>query len=240
MRVKVLAWYYLTMRRSIISRQRSARLILPTTVGAILCVWCATGVDAQASGYARVTFINHGSLYSIVTGQGRLLDPQVFMKSESAKAGTGLQNIPHAAGVVPVHLDSPQNMSLYNADGKPLDLTLGQWIRATGTMTATRNGAGSRVVTEFSGLIAGGSYSLFIITFNPAGDAYTPADGTGLANNFTADATGTGAVTVEFPTLLTDKNAVVLIYHSDGEQHGAERGAPGITAHDQLAARLPF
>ncbi len=240
MRVEVHACYYHTMRRNAVSRRGSARFVLPGAVGAILFVWAVTGVDAQASGYARVTFINHGTLYSIVTGQGRLVDPQIFMKSENAKAGVGLQNIPHAAGVVPLQLDSRQNLLLYNAEGNPLNLTLGKWIGATGTMTVTRNGAGSRVVTEFSGLIPGGSYSLFVITFNPAGDAYAPADGTGLDNSFTSDPDGTGAVTVESPVLLTDKNAVVLVYHSDGNPHGADRGVPGITAHDQLAARLPF
>jgi hypothetical protein len=31
----------------------------------------------------------------------------------------------------------------------------------------------------------------------------------------------------------------VLIYHSDGQTHGASRGQLGVTAHHELIARLP-
>jgi hypothetical protein len=44
---------------------------------------------------------------------------------------------------------------------------------------------------------------------------------------------------VTTPTMLTRANAVLLVYHTDGQAHGLSRGVPGVTAHHQLIARVP-
>jgi hypothetical protein len=44
-------------------------------------------------------------------------------------------------------------------------------------------------------------------------------------------------VSITLPDFPTHANAVLLVYHSDGQTHGLERGRIGIDAHHQLIAR---
>lgn len=54
---------------------------------------------------------------------------------------------------------------------------------------------------------------------------------------FTAGANGEATVTTVTPAPITHDNAVLVVYHSDGIQHGMARGTIGIDAHHQLIAR---
>ncbi len=100
-------------------------------------------------------------------------------------------------------------------------------------------GARTRVKLFFTDLISGGRYSLFENHFTAAGVMFTPLDGTGKANSFSADAKGIGRITVSVPGLITHAEAILLVFHSDGIDHGAVRGSPGVTAHHQLIMRVP-
>jgi hypothetical protein len=62
-------------------------------------------------------------------------------------------------------------------------------------------------------------------------------DGDGKANSFTAGADGSATVSMPQPHEPTHANAVMLVYHSDGEAHGAERDQIGVNAHHQLIVR---
>lgn len=203
---------------------------------ALLGPWVIPG---WAASLARLTFEPHGAFFSDETHQPEAIDPQVFVKVPGM-AGVGPQKIPHVMGIMPAHLTDPASAHLYTARGKPLNITLGQWLSARGTATIAPMGShGDKVTVSFAALISRGSYSLFAVTLQPGGDTFEPLDGIGKSNNFVASATGTGSVTVTTPTMLTHINAVLLVYHSDGQAHGMSRGAPGVTAHHQLIARVP-
>lgn len=201
-----------------------------------------------ASGMTQVTaavvlrFQGYGVFFSSETHQPAAIDPLVFVHTPGAASGLGPQNIAHVAGVVPALLSAPPDTPLYNADGKPLGTTLGRWLTASGTGSidpAADLGHADRVTVSFTGLIPGGLYSLFEVAFLPSGNTFAPLDGSGLRHNFVALDNGTARATVLTPAPLTHSNAVLLVYHSDGQTHGMSRGAPGVTAHHQLIARVP-
>lgn len=199
------------------------------------------GRRARAQGKKlALPFVLHAVFFSEETHQPKPLDPQVFIADPSVPAGTGPQNIRHAAGFRPAFISDPGTLAAHNADGKPLGFTLAEWFAARGeTRIAPEQGGRTRVTCDFTALRPSGVYSLFENHFdqNPVG--FTPLDGTGKTNTFTAGADGTAKVSVIAPTALTHANAVLLVYHSDGQAHGTERGRIGLTAHHQLIARIP-
>ena len=195
--------------------------------------------DVTASVMLR--FEGHGAFFSSETHQPVAIDPQVFVQAAGVPGGLGPQGIVHAAGVVPMPLSGPPDTPLYNADGKPLGTRLGRWLSAAGTGGIEPAGDlvhADRVSVTFTGLIPGGLYTLFEVTFQPSGNTFAPLDGSGLRHNFVALTDGTARATVLTPAPLTHSNAVLLVYHSDGLTHGMSRGTPGITAHHQLIARV--
>lgn len=196
-------------------------------------------IPGQAAAPVRLTFEPHGTFFSAETHQPAGIDPQVFVKTPGM-AGVGPQQIAHVMGVMPAHLSDPASAPLYTARGKPLHITLGRWLGAQGMATIAPLGShGQKVTASFAGLIPRGSYSLFVAEFRPGGNVLAPLDGMGKSNNFVATAAGMGSITVTTPTMLSHDKAVLLVYHSDGQTHGASRGMPGVTAHHQLIARVP-
>lgn len=89
----------------------------------------------------------------------------------------------------------------------------------------------------FKGLKPNASYSLFENHFDQNPVSFTPMDGAGKANSFTAQSDGSAKVTMAIPDFPTHSNAVLVIYNSGGATHGVERGRIGIDAHHQLIAR---
>ncbi len=218
------------------ARVRHAPVLSAILSVAILSV---SGASVWAAGPITLTFDSHGAFFSNETHQPVAIDPQVFVQVPGASAGVGPQNITHATGLAPVRLSDPSDTPLYNAESKPLEITLGQWLGARGEATiAPAGGRSDEVRAAFAHLIPGGVYSLFEVTFAPGGNTFAPLDGTGATNSFAARTTGTAQITVFTRTLLTHANAVLLVYHSDGYAHGRQRGAPGVTAHHQLIARI--
>src|SRR6266851_1032720 len=80
-------------------------------------------------------------------------------------------------------------------------------------------------------------YSLFENHFDQTPVSFTPMDGVGKTNSFVAQPDGRAKVSMTLPDFPTHANAVLLVYDSDGQTHGLERGRIGIDAHHQLIAR---
>ncbi len=196
---------------------------------------------ATAAGAVALVFESYGTFFSEETSQALPADPQVFVRAPDAAAGIGPQNISHAAGFAPAPIAAAPDTPLYTALGQPLGITLGRWLAAQGAGEITpvnEHGHAALVRVSFTGLVPGGAYSLFAVTFQAAGNTFAPLDGVGL-HNFVALSGGTANVTMFTPFRLTHANAVLLLYHSDGRAHGISRGDPGVTVHHQLIARLP-
>lgn len=215
-----------------------AVFMLPTAL--VIAVLSGSALPVTAAGLRTPRFESHGAFFSEETHQPVAIDPQVFVQTRGAAAGAGPQNIAHAVGLAPAPLSGPAATSLFTAEGKPLNVTLGRWLGAGGTAEVEAvGGSADRVTVSLSGLIPGGTYSLFAVTFQPSGNTFVPLDGTGHSASFVALGTGTARATVLAQARLTHANAVLLVYHSDGRVHGMSRGAPGVTAQHQLIARLP-
>lgn len=186
-----------------------------------------------------VTFTLHGSYFSQETGLQPAIDPQVFVVDDSAHEATGPQNIKHIAGVRPLQLGEPES-SLVSAEGVPLLFTSEKWTQGRGTATIVdAPGGGQDITLRFTRLIAFGVYSMFKNSFSPAGVTFAPLDGDGTHNGFVADANGDATLLITTPQRLTNRNALLLVYHSDGVDHGVERGSVGVDAHHHLIAPIP-
>ncbi|WP_143198035.1 hypothetical protein [Bradyrhizobium sp. AS23.2] len=110
-------------------------------------------------------------------------------------------------------------------------------MAATGTVSITEKDGKVTLNATFKNLQPNASYSLFENHFDTKPITFTPMDGTGKTNSFTARADGTASVTLTLPSMLTHDNAVLVIYNSGGQPHGTERGQIGIDAHHQIIAR---
>lgn len=189
----------------------------------------------------RLAFVEHAAFFSLEAKQPTLVDPQVFVAVAGApEVPKGLQGIAHVAGVRnAVMVDDPERPALSGA-GKALGFTLARWFAAAGTVDlAPRTDGTERIAMHFTHLVSNGRYSLFENHFDTMPVTFTPLDGAGTANGFTASKDGSAEVTVVAPSALTHDNAVLAVYHSDGIEHGQSRGTIGIDAHHHLIARIP-
>jgi hypothetical protein len=198
-----------------------------------------TRVAAAAQTGLDLQFILHAVFFSDETHQAKPLDPHAFVKDASAPAAVGPQNIPHAAGFRPALVAGPRDVEAFNAQGKSLGFTLADWFAAKGSVHITPSGDGAKIDCRFSELRPNGVYSLFENHFDQKPIGFTPSDGTGKSNSFTADANGNAAISLLSPRPLTHDNAVLLVYHSDNQTHGEQRGEIGVTAHHQIIVRIP-
>lgn len=198
-----------------------------------------TASVAHARGDTRVLDLEtHAAFFSSETKQKTPLDPQVFVAAPGAPAGMGPQGIKHTENLRNAQIGDTATLPLMNASGKSLDMTLGAWLGAKGQVILTDLPDGrEKVSVALSGLKPGGHYSLFENHFDQQPIGFTPIDGAGTDNNFVADAQGRAAITTTSPAALTHANAVLVVYHSDGQYHGKERGDIGVTAHHQLIVR---
>jgi hypothetical protein len=188
--------------------------------------------------------VDHASFYSLLTRQDHLLDPEAFVRDRSAIAttnATGVGGIAHVAGYRNIDATDDPSTPVFNADGKPFGVSVGQWLGAHAAIAVDPDAATPSLHVTMSGLIPNGVYSLFRVTFGASGGlegaTFAPADGTGNGNTFTAGGTGSADVTFALTAPLTHANAIELIYHSDGHAHALLRGDPGVTMAPQLIWR---
>ncbi len=224
------------MRLRNVTRSHAARS-LAVFSAAVGLLFASVGADFAASPL-KIDFVTHAAFFSAETKQPKALDPQVFVHDSGAPAATGPQGIKHVAGVRPALIDQDAKTSaLYNADDKPLGFDLQSWLSATGTVTITEQGGKSTLEASFKGLRPNAEYSLFENHFDHTPVTFTPMDGAGTTNSFKTQADGSAKVSMTLPDFPTHANAVLLVYHSDAQAHGTERGQIGIDAHHQLIAR---
>jgi hypothetical protein len=196
-------------------------------------------IATAAQSELDLPFILHAVFFSAETHQVPPLDPHAFVQDVSARAAVGPQNIPHAAGFRPALVAGPLDVEAFNAQGKSLGFTLADWFAAKGSVKITPSGSSAAMDCHFTQLRPNGVYSLFENHFDQKPVGFTPSDGTGKGNSFTADASGSAAIRLVSPLPLTYDNAVLLVYHSDNTAHGMERGEIGVTAHHQIIVRIP-
>lgn len=190
-----------------------------------------------ADGALDLSMETHAAFFSAESRQAKPLDPQVFVRDAKAQAGTGPQKIEHVAGFRPALISESSKTHLFNAQGKPLGFTLGKWLGARGKVHVAADG--HTVTVQLTGLQPKGTYSLFENHFDQQPIGFTPLDGSGKTNTFTAKGDGRATVTVKMPETMTHANAVLLVYHSDHQAHGESRGEIGVNAHHELIARIP-
>lgn len=199
----------------------------------------ASRTNALAADALNFDFILHATFFSSEMKLAKPLDPHAFVFDATVPAAIGPQGIHHVASYRPAFIAGPVDVGAYNANGAPLGFQIAQWFAARGTVKITPHGNGALVTCHFTNLRPNGVYSLFENHFDKKPIGFTPLDGTGKTNNFGADANGAASITVQAPKMLTHANAVLLVYHSDNQSHGRQRGDIGITAHHQLIARIP-
>ena len=212
------------------------RYTIGLTVG-IFTIMLGAAAGQTTKSYS---FLTHAAFFSVETKQPNLLDPQVFVSDASSQAATGPQGIAHVAGYRPAFGVDDAAAPASNAQGKALGITLGQWFGARGSVALSpSDGGNTSAALSFSGLIPRGRYSLFENHFTSSGVTFTPLDGTAKTNSFTASADGSAKLTVLVPGAITHAEAILLVYHSDGVDHGMQRGEIGMNAHHQLIMRVP-
>ncbi len=193
---------------------------------------------AFASDALKMNFATHASFFSAETKQPQPIDPQVFVHDTGAAEAVGPQGIKHLAGLRPARIDQDTKTTpVFTALDKPLGFDLGAWLGATGSLVVADDGGKITLAASFAGLQPNGHYSLFENHFDQKPIGFTPMDGTGLTNSFVAGPDGSAKVSMTLTHVPTHDNAVLLVYHSDGEAHGLERGQIGVEAHHELIAR---
>ncbi|GAC1407786.1 MAG: hypothetical protein NVSMB64_15050 [Candidatus Velthaea sp.] len=184
-------------------------------------------------------FVLHAVFFSLESKQANLLDPHVFVAAGDVPAAVGPQGIPHAAGYRPAFAVDDPATTLSNAHGQGIRLTLAQWFGANGRVTLTPGRGSTTAAFRFNGLVPRGRYSLFENHFTADGVTFTPLDGAAQTNSFTASPDGSASFMLTIPGSITHSEAILLVWHSDGLDHGMQRGEIGVNAHHQLIMRVP-
>ena len=176
------------------------------------------------------------SFYSTEVGAAQVFDPQLFGRTPGVRAGTGPQNIEHAAGLAPVTLAAPNDTPLYTATAQPAGITLGQWRAAGGESRVACDAGTESVQSTFTNLLTTGAYGLFVVHYNVTGPArFTPA---GAGDSIRPSSAGTATQGSTFSPCLATGDGLVLVWNSSGPAH-ASPASLGITQHNQLIVRAP-
>jgi len=220
--------------------QRTTRrqILVVASIMGIAPIAMTRAIAAPQAGL-DLEFVLHAVFFSNELHLAKPVDPHAFVQDPSVSAAVGPQNIPHAAGFRPALVAGPFDVEAFNAQGKSLGFTLADWFAAKGMARIAPSGDGAKIDCRFTQLRPNGVYSLFENHFDQKPIGFTPSDGTGKTNSFTADANGSASVSLLSPRPLTHDNAVLLVYHSDNQTHGEQRGEIGVTAHHQIIVRIP-
>ena len=125
----------------------------------------------------------------------------------------------------PAYARCCSKIPVFTVSGVNLHLTWGQWSAATGTSAVHCAGGRTRARFDLSGLIPGGVYSIFHVTFNPTSHNPVCSNSGEVATveSFTADAGGNARLHAEDAGCLLDAEELRydVIYHADGNTYGA-------------------
>ncbi|MEO6991698.1 MAG: hypothetical protein ABI346_05205 [Candidatus Baltobacteraceae bacterium] len=169
-----------------------------------------------------MSFSGHGQFFSRELHLELAVDPEAFVQDGQATAGQGPGGVAHVDEFdPPAWTTNPKRPVLYDSQGNSLEFTLARWLAASGSATIARSAAGSHIDAAFAHVIAFGEYSLFLAEPSIAGTIFTPLDGDGSSNTFTADGAGTGVLAIDAPHRLPAHSAIVVVYHSDDVDHGS-------------------
>jgi hypothetical protein len=170
--------------------------------------------------------------------EGIDLPIEVFVADPHAPIAVGGERVLHVAGVRRPDASDPETTELVSADADHLQVTLGEWREARGSYALEVSPRGAtQLVAQFDGLVAFGSYSLFAQA-QETNAPLLPLDGGGTKNGFHADTNGKARIAVPLPGALVAGTHVVLVFHSDGADHGRSPGDLTRDAHIQLAATI--
>ena len=135
--------------------------------------------------------------------------------------------------------------------GAELEMTLGEWLGASGSGTYECNDGTGIIDVDFNGLVPGGVYTMWHFFMPmPVMDPFTgtldlPFGARGGDDSvFVADANGqaTFAKSVESCLQMSGpqlRAGLAIAYHSDGQTYGALPGEFGHNSHVQLFTMLP-
>lgn len=224
-------------------RRAIARASAAATPAIVICaLWALPPGRAAAQDGVSLSFIGGGAFFSQSEKADHAIDPQIFVYDGAVAVGTGPQRIEHITGLRNARLDDAPLSPLYNAEGMALGLTLRKWLAARGVLeTQTQANGRIRMIASFKHLVPFGIYSLFAESAGADAEktvTVRPLDADGSASSFEAGADGSAMIVLETSPRVADDTAILLVYHSDGREHGVSRGRLGVTAHEQLAARL--
>ena len=212
---------------------------MATTCAALLLGAC--GSSSPQTNAVHAAYQLHMEFFSHESGLGTVIDPQMFIASPGAPAQIGPQMIPHVAGLMPVAHDAPSSTPLLDANGRPLDVTLGAWEKATGTLTLTCSKNVEAAKSQLTGLLPRSLYSVFVVHLKVDGPGrFTPfGNPAGTDDSFTSTRSGKAITTDHVNGCLDHQEAVVVIWHSDGKTHGAAPGILGLTWHNSVITQVP-
>ncbi len=202
-------------------------------------VFGAVTATAQAPAVQRLSFVPYAAAFSLESKEPQLVDPLVFVIAPHASPATGLLGIAHLPGVRNALMSDDPMQPALDANGKPLGIDLQHWFAATGIAEVVPDGTGrARITARFTNLVPNGRYSLFTTRNARLETGIAPLDSGGRLNSFTASADGTGGIAL-VSSVASHQTEMLLVFHSDRDEHVQLRGELGIYAHVQLAAPIP-
>ena len=226
----------------------------PLTLFLLLMTGIMTNTSAQmASKSINLVFVDH-----LKAG---LIEQDVFVEKVP---GTGM-----VYRVQPLELEKYMDAQLYSTTeavehdpfnarhagpykkGKPLGMTLKEWLTGSGTATYTCEDGWGQFEATFENLVPNATYTIW--HFFMGKGSTDPFNGTldlplgdrdGTQSVFTTDEKGNGKISIRFEQCLQLgdvqlASAIAVAYHSDGNTYGALAGDFGTVTHVQLFAMLP-
>jgi hypothetical protein len=125
------------------------------------------------------------------------------------------------------------------ADGIPAGMTRAAWLAARGSWSSSTEDGLLQTRAQFSGLVAGGHYSLFTQHTANKTLVIEPIDRSGMTNSFVASPAGEATATVTLSQPIVKGDQILLVYHSDMADHPKTIGKLGTEAHIQLRLVQP-
>lgn len=227
--------------------------IIGTALGLLALGAISAGTLAQQNGIsAPLQFVNHiqaGMPEQDVFVEKAAGSGQVFRITDAEKGS--FANAPIFTTARPT-AHAPFDPSAVGpfAKGKPLGTTMGKWLAAQGSGSYRCSNGQATVQADFSGLVAGGVYTLWYV-FSPSPPAQPfvsldlplgSRDGAQSLVRVGADGKATYRASFKPCLQLGGEQAATLLalaYHSDGKSHGGSPGPFGSATHIQLLAMLP-